>query len=112
MAKAWKLTRVTQCDKCPWRKDVDPYDIPNGYDVEKHRALKTTIADGVGFDLSRGLNIFACHEMHEAHCIGWLFNQLGSGNNIPLRIAMMSCENAKAIKLRGEQHETFEETLP
>ena len=48
----------------------------------------------------------------EAHCIGWLNNQLGVGNNIVLRLQMGSCENARAIRLRGEQHETFEETLP
>lgn len=54
----------------------------------------------------------ACHESHAAHCLGWLANQIGAGNNIPLRIRMMDCENAGAIKLRGEQHERFEDTLP
>lgn len=54
----------------------------------------------------------ACHEIHDAHCIGWLMNQLGSGNNIGLRIQMISCENAGKIRLKGEQHATFEETLP
>ncbi len=54
----------------------------------------------------------ACHEMHDTPCIGWLAHQLGSGNNIPLRIQMISCGNAKKIRLRGEQHETFEDTLP
>lgn len=54
----------------------------------------------------------ACHETHESHCIGWLVNQLGPGNNIPMRLAMMSCENAKDLEVFGEQHETFEDTLP
>lgn len=54
----------------------------------------------------------ACHETHDAHCIGWVVNQVGSGNNIGLRIRMMSCENYGSIKLQGEQHQTFEETLP
>ena len=40
----WKLKRVVQCKKCPWRVDVDPHDIPNGYSETKHRALETTIA--------------------------------------------------------------------
>lgn len=35
-----------------------------------------------------------------------------TGNNIGLRIRMMHCENAKSIRLRGEQHLTFEDTLP
>lgn len=63
----------------------------------------------------RPTNIMACHEHEpgdEAHCVGWLMNQLGPGNNIGLRLKMMSCENAKHIKLDGEQHETFEDTLP
>ena len=34
-----------QCKKCPWRKGVDPYDIPNGYKKKKHYALSSTIAE-------------------------------------------------------------------
>jgi hypothetical protein len=110
MPEAWKLKRTTQCEKCPWRVDVDPFDIPNGYDPEKHAALiKTIAAPGSLRDTGRAM---ACHETDEAHCIGWLMNQIGPGNNIPLRIRMMSCENANKIRLRGEQHETFEDTLP
>lgn len=33
-------------------------------------------------------------------------------NNIGLRLRMRTCENAGAIRLRGEQHQTFEDTLP
>lgn len=107
----WKLKRVRQCVKCPWRVDVDPHDIPNGYSEDKHRALENTIArPGNGFLGPR--SAMACHETHDAHCIGWLVNQLGRGNNIGLRIRMISCTNARAIRLRGEQHETFEDTLP
>lgn len=106
----WKLKRTAQCSKCPWWVETDPYDIPNGYDVEKHRALKGTIAKpGSLQDTGRAM---ACHETDEAHCIGWLVNQLGPGNNIGLRMRMFTCENAKKIRLRGEQHETFEDTLP
>jgi hypothetical protein len=39
-------------------------------------------------------------------------NQVGSGNNIAMRLQLMSCENANEIKLAGEQHERFEDTLP
>lgn len=110
----WHLKHTTQCAKCPWRKDVDPHDIPNGYSEDKHRALKGTIArDG---DLSgvfgRTVRIMACHETHDAHCIGWLMNQVGRGNNIAMRIQLMSCDNADQIRLVGEQHECFEDTLP
>lgn len=50
----------------------------------------------------------ACHETHDAHCIGWLANQLGPGNNIALRLAMRDCENIRKLKLIGEQRQLFE----
>ena len=110
---SWKLKRVNQCAKCPWRVDSDPHEIPNGYSEDLHRALASTIAEPGS--LRRTGHAFACHE-HEAadqvHCVGWLAHQLGPGNNLPLRIQMMSCENAGAIRLHGEQHQSFEETLP
>src|SRR5580765_1886488 len=108
--RGWKLKRTRQCVHCPWRVATDLFDIPNDYDPEKHRALERTIAEpGSLHDTG---NAMACHETDEAHCVGWLVNQIGHGNNIGLRIRMMSCENAKKIRLRGEQHVTFEETLP
>lgn len=113
-ARDWKLKRTKQCDKCPWRTDVDPHDIPNGYCETKHRGLKSTIADKGGYSSlgSRELNVMACHETHDAHCVGWLMNQLGPGNNIGLRLHMRNCSNASKLKLVGEQHERFEDTLP
>lgn len=106
----WKLKRTHQCVKCPWRVQANPREIPNGYSEDKHRALKNTIAIPGSFTPLE--SVMACHETDDAHCIGWLMNQIGSGNNIGLRIQMMSCENASAIRLRGEQHRTFEDTLP
>lgn len=109
--ETWKLKRTVQCIKCPWRVDTDPHEIPNGYCVDRHRALSKTIA--VPGDMrGTGGSVMACHESHDAHCIGWLMNQVGPGNNIPMRIRMMTCENARKIRLRGEQHQTFEDTLP
>ena len=54
----------------------------------------------------------ACHETGDDYCIGWLVNQLGPGNNLALRMHMRSCENADQIRLLGEQHTCFEDTLP
>lgn len=109
----WKLRRTNQCAKCPWRVDADPREIPNGYSEDLHRALADTIAEPGSFR-SPG-RVMACHE-HDAaeqvHCVGWLVNQLGPGNNIPLRLQMLSCENRGAIRTHGEQHATFEDTLP
>jgi hypothetical protein len=109
-----RLKRTRQCDHCPWRKDVDPFDIPDGYSVEKHKALEKTIAKpGQFFDSpSRAMS---CHEHsseEEVFCVGWLFNQLGVGNNIGLRLQMMKCENSGDIEVIGEQHRHFLETLP
>lgn len=111
---AWKLKRLKQCEKCPWKKTVDPYDIPNGYSLERHQGLSATIADPNNLDLKER-PVMACHEHdseEEVHCIGWLYNQIGTGNNIGLRMKMLSCENGHHIKIEGEQHATFEETLP
>lgn len=111
MTKTWKLKRTVQCKLCPWRVDVDPHDIPNGYSVEKHEALSCTIAKPEDRLFVNG-HVMACHETEDAHCIGWLSHQLGPGNNIGLRIRMMSCENGMKIRTIGEQHERFEDTLP
>jgi hypothetical protein len=109
-----KLKRTKQCAKCPWRVDVDPNEIPNGYCPKKHADLSNTIAKpGDLSGLFGGtMHIMACHETHDAHCVGWLMNQLGPGNNIGLRLAMRNCENIRDVKLVGEQHECFEDTLP
>lgn len=112
---SWKLKRTRQCAKCPWKVATDPHDIPNGYSEQLHAGLACTIADPGSLRGLLGMQAMACHESppgEEAHCIGWLVNQIGPGNNIGLRIKMMSCENAKSIQLDGEQHETFEDTLP
>jgi hypothetical protein len=114
VGKKMRLKRTKQCAKCPWKKSTNPHDIPNGYCEIKHANLEGTIAEpGDLSQLASGeLRIMACHEEHEAHCIGWLVNQMGRGNNIALRIAMLKCENGDEVETFGDQHETFEETLP
>lgn len=110
----FKLSRTKQCAKCPWKKSTNPYDIPDGYDVEKHKNLACTIAKDTN-PFATNLQAMACHHSTEdnmQYCVGWLVNQLGRGNNIPLRLKMMKCENARDIQTYGEQHERFEDTLP
>jgi len=110
-----RLKRTQQCAKCPWKTSTNPYDIPRGYSREKHLALKSTIADATSPIQPETMRYMACHEHDSSEgvpCVGWLANQLGRGNNIALRIAMLKCENAHEIKLSGPQHETFDETLP
>jgi len=109
MGRTWRLNRTTQCTNCPWKVSSKVADIPN-YQRDLHEKLGETIATGVRFGVGT-LNIMACHDDHENHCIGWMRNQLGSGNNIALRIGMMSCENAREIKTIGKQHQSFAETF-
>jgi hypothetical protein len=102
-----------QCAKCPWRKDVNPFDIPNGYDPKKHAALKSTIAEPGSFRPSP--SAMACHETYgqkQLPCVGWLANQLGNGNNIGIRLAVISGQIDGDVQTVGEQHERFEDTLP
>lgn len=101
-----------QCAKCPWKKSTDPHKIPNGYSVEKHRALSGTIAKDPASSIFGQFRIMACHEEHETPCAGWLANQLGPGNNIGLRLAASRGTISARYELDGEQHETFEDTLP
>lgn len=105
-----KLGKSKQCDKCPWKVSTNPRKIPNGYSVKKHKALKKTINNGL-CSLSSSM---ACHESEkgkESHCIGWLANQLGSGNNISLRLQMLDYDLSD-MQTVGQQHERFEDTLP
>jgi len=102
-----------QCAKCPWRVDVDPNDIPGGYCETKHRGLDSTIArrEG-GFG---PLRMMACHEPppgKELPCVGWLENQLGAGNNIALRLTVVTGRVDGNVETVGAQHERFEDTLP
>lgn len=104
-----------QCAKCPWRVDVDPRDIPNGYCEIKHANLRETIAKPGALQLGGTLRMMACHESKvgkERPCVGWLANQLGRGNNILLRLAARHDETLHTFELVGEQHERFEDTLP
>ena len=109
------MTPRRQCAKCPWRADVDPYDIPDGYCETKHANLASTIAKDPLRSLNGPLRIMACHESTPGNgipCAGWLMNQLGPGNNIGLRLAVAHGRLDADVELVGEQHERFEDTLP
>ncbi len=57
----------------------------------------------------------ACHEApvgKEVHCVGWLVNQLGPGNNLGLRLRVITGQVDANVEVDGEQHACFEDTLP
>lgn len=108
-----KLKRVKQCAKCPWKKSTNPHDIPGGYSEEKHCNLRRTISGG-RLRFGGTQHVMACHESKpedETHCIGWLHQQLGVGNNIGLRLQMLSYDLSE-VEVFGPQHQRFEDTLP
>lgn len=103
-----------QCQKCPWKVAVDPRDIPSGYSEIDHAALVSTIAEPGRYAGDDPLRIMACHETprgHEKPCVGWLAHQLGPGNNLPLRLAVIQGRIDADVEAVGPQHERFEDTL-
>ena len=107
-----------QCKACPWKVSTVPErDIPGGYCVEKHKGLAATVADPANPKqlLSRKIKVMACHESDPERpfaCVGWLANQLGRGNNLALRLMVLSDPSMADFELDGPQHETIEDTLP
>jgi len=106
-----------QCKKCPWKTATRPHDIPGGYCETKHRALSTTIAEPGTLRPHelREFRLMACHETppaNELPCVGWLANQLGPGNNLTLRLAVILGRVDGNVQTIGEQHESFEDTRP
>ena len=104
-----------QCAKCPWKVTTNPLDIPGDYTVEKHQALRGTVAAGLVNLDTVTLRVMGCHEhtpADEVACVGWLDDQLGPGNNIGLRIAAAQGRVGIDYELDGAQHECFEDTLP
>lgn len=118
---SWKLANPVQCKNCPWRKDADLNKIPH-YCPTEHENLKGTIqednlqsAEDFKAALAKRARVMLCHnattQEPKGACIGWISNQL-KNNNIQLRVAIRSCENASEIRLIGEQYSKFEDTLP
>ena len=106
-----------QCAACPWKITTVPErDIPGGYCPTKHQNIKNTVAEPGRFHNTGTFSTMACHETsvgREQACTGWVNHQLGSGNNIALRLyAFGNPEAFAGLELDVEQHETFEATLP
>jgi hypothetical protein len=103
-----------QCEKCPWKVGVDPYDIPNGYERENHVKLRDTVAQP-GDDINDERPMMACHETEmgkEKPCVGWIVNQLGPGHNLRLRLAVNHGKFDADVVAVGEQHRSLEDTIP
>ena len=113
MKKTWRLNHPKQCTTCPWIKKNNTSSIPN-YNREKHCNLECTISRSVGDNIVGDITFMACHKSDEGNeitCIGWLYNQLGVGNNIGLRLMARGCENLSEMEVVGEQVNSFDETF-
>jgi hypothetical protein len=106
-----------QCKSCPWRVDCEPdKDIPN-YSLDLAKGLTKTIREGTDslMDYMSGrVPSMACHYSkpdEELPCAGWLYNQLGVGNNIAVRLGIMA-GRYPVPEVVGDQHERYEDTLP
>ena len=56
-----------------------------------------------------------CHETQDADplpCVGWLYHQLGVGQNLALRMMVITGEIDANVEIDGAQHERIEDTLP
>jgi hypothetical protein len=108
-------TVVRQCPTCPWKVTTVPdRDIPNGYCAQMHEALRGTIQSGLDSLFRSGKTAMACHYSkigEEFPCAGWLHHQIGAGNNIGVRLMVMTGK-LPMPEVDGDQHETFEDTLP
>lgn len=104
---------VRQCPTCPWKVGADVNLIPN-YRPDMHAKLTCTIASDERVPLPGAtLRLMACHystERKNKPCVGWLHHQIGVGNNIGVRLAVMNSQ-LPVPKVEGDQYETFEETL-
>jgi len=111
---------MKQCKACPWKKSTRPErDIPGGYCEDRHRALKSTIAQPGEYRPGGSLLMMACHETaigNERACVGWTLHQLGPGNNLGLRMKVFADQKFRdqvaAMRLDGPQHARLEDTLP
>jgi hypothetical protein len=84
--------------------------------LELHKKLAETIADETGniSKIGKSPPIMGCHYSsgeNQIMCAGWLANQLGPGNNFPLRIWFSRNYPQDEIVLCGKQRDCFEETF-
>lgn len=108
------MRTVAQCKSCPWRVGCDPDAQIPGYNRELHNNLRGTIKSEMASLPGDTLRIMACHysKTGEEHaCAGWLHNQIGAGNNIAVRLGVLA-GRLPIPEIDGEQHATFEDTLP
>ena len=101
---------VRQCKTCPWRVEVKPSrDVPN-YDPGIYDRMRASLRTGVESIAEKVRIVMECHNGKRGSdraCAGWLHHQLGVGNNLGVRLAVI-CGRLPAPRVVGEQHEDLE----
>lgn len=101
-----------QCRKCPWKVGTGK-NIPNGFARDaRDRMQRMTAMPG---SLVRTELLMQCHETPETKplpCVGWLVHQLGPGNNLRLRMALIAGQIDGNVETIGPQHRRPEDVVP
>lgn len=101
-----------QCKRCPWKVSTGK-NIPNGFAEDARERLQRMTA--VPGSLERTERMMQCHETPNEEplpCVGWLVHQLGSGNNLRLRMAVISGQIDPNVETVGPQHSHPENVVP
>ena len=101
---------VKQCKTCPWRVAVKPSrDVPD-YDPGIYERMQSTLRSGIDAMFERVRVVMECHNGKRGAkraCAGWLHHQIGIGNNLGVRLSVMT-GRLPVPKVSGPQHETFD----
>lgn len=101
---------VKQCVTCPWCVDVIPSrDVPN-WDPGIYERMGASLRTGFESISEKVRVVMECHNGKRGAnrpCAGWLYHQLGVGNNFGVRMRVAD-GHLPAPKVIGEQHEDLE----
>ena len=103
-----------QCVTCPWRADVDPWNMPGGHGYVLPEMLSSHTPSGMESLATPVLRVATCHEAAIAKklpCVGWLVHQLGPGNNFAVRLAVLRGSIDANVRTLGKQRDLPEEIL-
>ena len=102
-----------QCRTCPWRADVDPRDIGEGYGHVDPTMLALMTAEGHR-SLVHPSGVATCHAAADdarLPCVGWLAHQLGPGGNLGVRLRVIRGQIDANIETVGPQRDLPRELL-
>lgn len=104
------MKMVKQCESCPWRVDVKPSrDVPN-FGPGIYDRMQASLRTGLESMAEKTRLVMECHNGKRGAnrpCAGWLHHQIGVGNNLGVRLAVMT-GRSPVPKIDGEQHENLE----